>query len=408
MLLESAQRWLRTERTTEPESRLPATARWVRAHPTATDSVLAGLLMAAVVPQLAFHARAADPQLVAYAVLSVLMILPLALRRRWPMLVFVTVATVGAVQWVIGVQLAADLSVLIALTTVAASYPVRGTLVAAAIAEVGAVAAAWSWPHGLRFSEMLTVLSGFVLAAVASGAFVRSRRRLVEFLQGDMARLQEDRARLAELAVADERVRIARDMHDVIGHGLTVIVTLAAASVRRATRQPERVDQAVALIEQTARTALTDTRAAVRGLRTDDVLRPTPTVADVPTLLDTARAAGLHATVNVEGPTETLPPGVGVCVYRITQEAITNTLKHASATAVVVTIAVTDHHLLLCVEDDGAGIAAAAVHDGVGVIGMRERVASVGGSLSVGRAAGGGWRVAATLPLGASSPGARG
>lgn len=380
---------------------------WWRAHPILADAVIAGALAVAVTPQLVFHARVGDPLLVAYVTLSLATIAPLSVRRRWPMAVFFGISVVAAVQWSIGVQLAADVSVLVALATVAAHRPVRDTAVAVAIAEVGAVAASVTWPHGLHVTEMLTVLTVFVLAATACGASVRNHRRVVAVLQEQSARARRERAQQTLLAVADERNRIARDMHDVIAHGLAVIVTLAAASTGRAARQPERVDEAVGLIERTARTALADTRHAVGTIRASDGLLPTPSIDGVPALLDLVTAAGLRATLQTHGAVDRVPAAIGVAVYRVTQEAITNTLKHASATTISVTITASRDELVLSIEDDGTGGTHETRAGGSGLVGMEERITQLGGTLDAGPDGARGWRVAAAIPLAVRPEGAR-
>jgi signal transduction histidine kinase len=377
--------------------------RWWRAHPIVSDAVMAGALAVAVTPQLAFHARAGDPLFGAYVALSLAMIAPLIARRRWPLAVFLGISVVAAVQWSIGVQLAADVSALVALATVAAHRPVRETAVAVAIAEAGAVAASASWPHGLHFAEMLTVLSVFVLAATALGTSVRSHRRVIAVLQQQSARAEQERAQQTRLAVADERNRIARDMHDVIAHGLAVIVTLAAASTGRAARQPERVDEVVGLIERTARTALDDTRHAVGTIRAGDGLHPTPSIDGLSLLVDVATAAGLCATLRTDGAVGRVPAAVGVAVYRVTQEAITNTLKHANASVVAVDVVIARDALVLNVEDDGVGGSHDTWDGGSGVVGMRERVTQLGGTLDAGIRDSSGWRVRATIPLAAGT-----
>ncbi len=357
--------------------------------------------MVAVTPQLLFHARADDPQLTAYVVLSLLLIAPLTVRRRWPMLVFFSISVVAAIQWTIGVQLAADVSVLIALATVAASYPARGTVLAVVVAEVGVCAAAASWPHGLRFTEMLTVLTVFVLAAAVGGAYVRSRRRVIAVLRQQSLRAERERDRQTRLAIADERNRIARDMHDVIAHGLAVIVNLAAASTGRAGRHPARVDQAVGLIEQTARTALGEARQAVGAIRQDVDLHPTPAITDLPALLDTATTAGLRATLQTTGAIDAVPTTVGVAVYRVAQEALTNTLRHTTARTFTIDVAASSSQLVLRVDDDGtpAQVSGDVIGGGSGIIGMQERVTQLGGTLHAGSVGGYGWRVAATIPF---------
>lgn len=399
--------WLSAELPTAHEGRTriqpwQSVAGWWQTYPAAADACVAGALLLAVMPQMLYQARVAGPLLIAYALLSGAFVVSLLFRRRAPLAVFCAVTGIGAAQWLIGVQLTADVAILIALATVAAAYPARGTLLAAGLAEVGAVAAAARWPHGLQFLEMLTILTLGVLAATVTGAYVRSRQRVIVTLRQHNQQLEHGREQHSLLAVADERNRIARDMHDVIAHGLAVIVTLAAGSRGKANRVPDRVDNAVALIEETARTALADARSAIRTIRVDaEHHRPTPTIAHLPALVQTVEAAGLHPTIRVSGSLGGLPMAVQVAVYRVTQEALTNVMRHASDADVTIVLEVASRQLTLDVVSDsvnGEGVAPAEGR-GSGVIGMRERVHQLGGLLDVGPTVGSGWRVHAVFPL---------
>jgi signal transduction histidine kinase len=220
--------------------------------------------------------------------------------------------------------------------------------------------------------------------------------------------LAAEQERQTARAVEDERARIARELHDVVAHGLSVIVVQAGAE-RRSLHGPnvdeESIDAALGSIERVGREALVDLRRLLGLLRrTDDpvALSPQPGLAQLDDLLSSVREAGLQVDVDISGDQSQLPPGLDLTAYRIVQEALTNVLKHANAHCVRVGVAFQRTHLDLVVSDDGSpgqrnGIATAA--PGHGLIGMRERVNVFGGTVSAGTAAHGGWTVHARLPV---------
>jgi signal transduction histidine kinase len=220
--------------------------------------------------------------------------------------------------------------------------------------------------------------------------------------------LAAEQERQTARAVDDERARIARELHDVVAHSLSVIVVQAGAE-RRSLRGPEvdeeSIDAALGSIERVGREALVDLRRLLGLLRrTDDpvALSPQPGLAQLDDLLSTVREAGLQVDVEVSGDRSPLPPGLDLTAYRIVQEALTNVLKHANARCVRVGVAFQRTHLDLEVADDGSpgpGNPIAAAGPGHGLIGMRERVNVFGGTISAGSAAGGGWTVHARLPV---------
>ncbi|HEY3528876.1 MAG TPA: sensor histidine kinase [Nocardioides sp.] len=226
--------------------------------------------------------------------------------------------------------------------------------------------------------------------------------------------LAAEQERQTARAIEDERARIARELHDVVAHGLSVIVVQAAAE-RRSLHEPEldatSVDAVLGAIERTGREALVDLRRLLGLLRrTDDAvaLAPQPGLAQLDDLLTSVREAGLQVNVDVSGDNQELPPGLDLTAYRIVQEALTNVLKHADATHVRVGIGFQRNHLELEVSDDGrsgkrGGLSTAGA--GHGLIGMRERVAVFGGTISTGTASGGGWSVHARLPVAAVAVG---
>jgi signal transduction histidine kinase len=227
--------------------------------------------------------------------------------------------------------------------------------------------------------------------------------------------LAAEQERQTQRAIEDERARIARELHDVVAHGLSVIVVQAAAE-RRSLTEPApdlaSVDAALDSIERTGREALVDLRRLLGLLRrTDDAmsLAPQPGLSQLDDLVSPVREAGLQVDVDVSGERPQLPPGLDLTAYRIVQEALTNVLKHANARCVRVGVAFQRNHLELEVTDDGrpgtrGGIGAPG--PGHGLIGMRERVSVFGGTISAGASSDGGWTVRARLPVSASVVGA--
>ncbi len=220
--------------------------------------------------------------------------------------------------------------------------------------------------------------------------------------------LAAEQERQTARAIEDERSRIARELHDVVAHGLSVIVVQAVAerrSLNAADVDLASVDSALGSIERTGREALVDLRRLLGLLRrTDDpmALAPQPGLAQLDELVTSVREAGLRVEVDITGERPALPPGLDLTAYRIVQEALTNVLKHADATCVRVGVTFQRNHLDLEVSDDGTpggrgGLATAG--GGHGLIGMRERVSIFGGIISTGAADGGGWTVHARLPV---------
>ncbi|TVR33584.1 MAG: sensor histidine kinase [Nitriliruptor sp.] len=237
----------------------------------------------------------------------------------------------------------------------------------------------------------------------ALGDRTRVRRDLVEQLTARAQQAEESRELASDLAVADERTRIARELHDVIAHTVSVVVVQAGAGRRVAANDPAGAEAALASIESIGREALSDLRRMVGVLR-DEVpggdLTPQPTLADVPDLVDRLAAAGLPVTLRFDGEQRALPPGIEVTAYRIVQEALTNVLRHAGVVrAVEVTVGHTGDAVTVTVVDDGRGPATDGGVPGSGLVGMRERVGLYDGALEVGGRPGGGYRVRATLPV---------
>ncbi len=227
------------------------------------------------------------------------------------------------------------------------------------------------------------------------GAYLRARHLYVDGL----VREREERALKA---VAEERNRIARELHDVIGHSLSVM-TVQASAVRRLMRPDQDKERdALQTVEASGRQALAEMRRMVAVLRFPDEaadLAPSPTLDGLDRLVDDFRRAGLEVHTQITGARVPLPPGIGLTAYRVVEEALTNTLKHAEATSAAVRIDYRDDWVCITVRDDGHGPTSTG-DQGIGLIGMQERVQIYGGSVSAGRGDGGGYEVRAELPLG--------
>ncbi|MBI5948217.1 MAG: sensor histidine kinase [Chloroflexi bacterium] len=238
------------------------------------------------------------------------------------------------------------------------------------------------------------------------GTFVRVRGEQAEAAGARAAALEREREALAKEAVAAERARIARELHDIVGHALNVVVLQAAGAQRVFESRPEAARDSLASIEAAGREALSDMERMLGLLRAADgggeALAPQPRLASVDNLAAQVSEAGLPVDVSVEGSRMDLPASVDLSAYRIVQEALTNALKHSQASRVRVAIRYGDNSLELDVVDDGRGSPKQGGGDsegGRGLVGMKERVALFGGDLVAGPAAGGGYRVHARLPF---------
>jgi signal transduction histidine kinase len=242
-------------------------------------------------------------------------------------------------------------------------------------------------------------MAGFFWLA---GRAVRHRSRLAEELHEAALRAEEDRESHRRAAVADERRRVAREMHDIVAHSISVMVVQAGGARRILERDPRRAAEAAALIERTGRDALAEMRLLLGVLRPGDQRpgrEPQPGMAGLESLVERARAAGLPVELRVEGRRPELPQGLDLAAYRIVQEALTNALRHAGAAPTKVVVRYGAAALELEVADRGRPAAPAAAPGGQGLVGMRERARLYGGELHAGPRPGGGFAVRARLPL---------
>ncbi|GAA2018358.1 histidine kinase [Catenulispora yoronensis] len=379
---------------------LRAAARWgSRQPPVVWDLLLATLLLVNVM------ATRISRELPVAMVLTVALALPLVWRRRAPLMVFGVVAVVASVQLLVNLQLPADIALLVALYSVAASSRRRVTLVAGAIVEVGLLLACLRWETEGGFLTLFVTVTAMAVAAAVLGMNVRTTRAYLATLEDRAARQKQEQEQQARLAVAEERTRITREMHDIVTHNLSVMVALTDAAVYAQHRSPDKATSAMLQISETGRQALTDMRRSLGILRADEpeaVRHPLPGIAQLQDLSDHMCAAGLPTRLEVHGDHTHIPATAQLTVYRLVQEALTNTLKHTPVgTRAEVRVECSAGAVEVDVSDSGPSspIAGNAL-PGHGISGMRERAAAYGGRLRAGPLRGGGWGVQTRLELG--------
>jgi signal transduction histidine kinase len=293
--------------------------------------------------------------------------------------------------------------VLIALYTVASgsrapiSAVASGALLASAF---GSSIIRAGWPLD-NFDDQLFAYALSVGAATALGYAVQLSRARTQLMEEQAELLATRHAAHEQQALQQEQARIARELHDVVAHQVSVITALAAGAERIFDTEPETARQALNSIEIAGREAMTEMRRLLRIVRSaiDDVgLVPQPCLEQLPGLVAQTERAGLRVQLSVSGEARSLPAGLEVCAYRIVQEALTNTLKHAGPSRADVLVHYQAESLELQICDDGLGMAGNC-HPGQGLIGMRERAALVGGWLMVGAGPSGGVQVRARLPV---------
>jgi signal transduction histidine kinase len=341
------------------------------------------------------------------SVLLLLVTLPLAARRRKPAATLLTAA--GALVLVAalvshsqGIPVEVFLALLLAFYSVGAHCDDRRSALVVTVA-VAAIAAADLARPGI-FSASGTRPGAWLAFAIAwlVGRDLRRRRQRVADLEDRAAQLEREREEQAQLAVAEERGRIARELHDVIAHGVSVIVVQAQAGPHLMD-DPQRLLGVFHAIESSGRDALVELRRLLGILRSEDeqlAIGPQPGLGSLQSLVEQVRASGLPVELRIEGEPVHLPAGIDLSAYRIVQEALTNVVKHAGDAAAVVVIRYEAHALELDVVDDGRGRATSLNGSGHGLIGMRERVALYGGTLKTGTRDSGGYTVRARLPFG--------
>ena len=400
--------------------------RWAEEHRAQVDVVGTLLTLLVVVPlSTAMSSGYIDyglgtvgtaPVLALFALVTVG---PLAVRRTRPVLSVTLVYAATLVQMLLGMPLVlpANLFVLVALFSVTVYGPRWAHLVAIATgllgsALLGAMLGLQSGPGNTIFGMILSVtFVGLLFVATwAFGLVRRARRETLIALRDRTRSLEVERDQQARIATAAERSRIAREMHDIVAHSLSVMIAQADGGRYAATADPEAATRTLGTISETGRAALADMRRLLGVLRDEpDDERgnggtaertPQPAAGDITALVEQVRASGMRVSLVRMGVARTLPPGTGLTLYRICQEALTNILKHAGPDpSVTVVVTWERRSVKVEIDDDGRGASADSDGAGQGLLGMRERAAMFGGTVTSGPRPGGGFRVMLDLPL---------
>jgi signal transduction histidine kinase len=352
------------------------------------------------------HVAAGQPVATVFTLAEVL---PLLWRRRHPWPVFLVVAAASALQAVLHDEpTVGQIAFPVAVYSVARWSPRWQGVTALLVGYAGALVAATRWLLGFGAGDLTpgnlapytVTIGAIVTAAWALGWAAQSRERYVASLVARAEQAERMAEREVELAARDERSRIAREMHDVVAHGLSVIVVQADGARYAAAKDPAVAVGTLETISAAGREALTEMRRLLGLLREGDTgVAPQPGLDDVRHLVDEARAAGTRVSADLPEPAPDVPDGVGLAAYRIVQEALTNVRKHAGPDAAVDVRVAVGTDVVIEVRDDGRGAASHVDGRGLGLVGMRERAAVHGGTLEAGPAPGGGFAVSARLPL---------
>jgi signal transduction histidine kinase len=375
--------------------RLDAVASWV------VDGALALIVLVTTLAAAGHgihhgYTKATGAAVVAAAVFSTL---PLLVRRRWPVQVLIATLVIGfavptaAVFWP---------PALVAVYTIASRRPWRLAVLSAVAATVTLYLHRLLWGYSL---PLFGVIAGIALAGAALALGLYQASRLAYFRQERerAARLERERKLLDEQAAATERLRIARELHDVVAHNVSLMVVQAQALGATAD-DPAAARRGAQTIAELGRDAMSEMHRTLELMRSDgadEERAPQPALGDLAALLDRARGAGVNVDLSVTGAPRELPAGVELSAYRIVQEALTNVIKHSGSDHASVALSYGEERLELEIVDHGQGDGPAQpARSGHGLVGMRERVALFGGTLEAGPADGHGYRVFATLPYG--------
>ena len=375
------------------------------------DSLLAALI--ASIDVLLFISRAAvspegelEPQ-PWYVTLPLIfaVVVPLVFRRKYPITAAYVTLGFRVAHSVLEIGIASMFTTCIALYTLVAYVSRRSALLFLAVNEVVAlVQSPWQYPQ--QWITTLIVVNLSLAFSWALGEFVGARRAYHAELEQRLRLLETERDHQARIAVAEERARIARELHDVVAHAVSVMVVQADGAAYAVRPQPELAERAVKTIASTGRDALTELRRLLGVLRSEDTggeRTPQPGTQSLSELAGRVRAVGLPVQLDIVGNVDDLPAGVGLGIYRIVQEALTNSLKHAGpGTSATVRVERAGDRVELSIVDNGrrSSRSLVGVSGGNGLIGMRERALVFGGTLDAGPRSGGGWQVTASLPFG--------
>ena len=372
--------------------------------PVRVDAVFAAvLLVAGVLAALFGEDKARGAQLISMVGVTV----PVAFRRRRPIGAALTMALALLLATALGgaPTQATGIVALIALVSGAYMLGARTqgrVLAAGTIALIVALAADAIVEESQTVSALLFFTFFVVGLPVAAGQATRSRAQLADELADRAVALERAREGEAQAAVQEERARIARELHDVVAHDVSVMVVQAAAAKRIVEREPGRAEEAIVSIEGTGREALAEMRRLLGVLRRGDedlALAPQPSLSRVDALLARTRAAGLDVALERSGDDAPLPAGVDLAAYRVVQEALANVVRHAGAEHATVRLTYDPRAVVVEVVDDGRGAANGGGKAGHGLVGLRERVDLYGGDFQAGPRAEGGFGVRARLPV---------
>jgi len=367
------------------------------------DAVVAvGLFLALTTPVVLGHPAHDDPPAV-IVLFGACAVLPLAVRRRRPLAVLVVIVACAAVADVLGIPLtpfgsSASPSIGLAMYTVAERYDRRFSLKALAGATLVLFGSVWiatyAYPEDVNAVHVVAALAGWF-----AGDAVRARRVYRTELAAHRRQEADERTRRA---LAEERLRISRDVHDVISHNLSVIAVRSGIGRMLFDEQPEEARAALLEVETTSRSALTELRRLLGAVRERQTQAPAPRLDDLPHLVEQTSTSGTHVTLVRRGTVVPLSPTFELSAYRIVQEALTNVVKHAGPTRAQVTVEYGDETLLIEVTDAGNEnrlFQPATEGRGWGIAGMRERAALFGGTVVAGHRDDGGFEVRVRLPL---------
>ncbi|NUR62428.1 MAG: sensor histidine kinase [Catenulispora sp.] len=409
---------------------------WIQRHPKLIDSLPAIFLLLSGLGSLLARDGSTDLNRLLTAPLVVAIAVPLVFRRRWPIGVYVVASSAAFLGFFAG-KVAfniVDAAFLIYLYTMAAYRPRRWSIPAMLLTITGALiqlqlvqayddqvdcdnlpveqrSACHTHPgdftthtqfNWVTFGVVAVLVSGLIALFWVMGDSMRYRREYYVRLEDRAERLERERDAQAQIAAASERARIARELHDVVAHNVSVMVVQADGATYALDQDPEAARKALLAISQTGRTALTEMRRMLGVLRSADdagTYAPQPGIEQLGDLLEQVRSTGLPVTLTVEGVPWEMPTGLALAVYRIVQESLTNTRKHGGPEVrASVGLIYTDDSLLLRIVDNGRGASAPTDGLGHGLVGMRERVSVFGGTLVAGPHVSGGYAVEAILP----------
>lgn len=385
------------------------TTEWMRSRPLVTDTIFAGVLMTfAIVAGIAAEVPDGERRI---GVLGWFLIIfaaaPIAIRRRLPLTSMWIILGSTLTFWVLDFpDDPMGPGLLIAVYSVAAhvdrpaSVRHAGTAISAIIivGTVGVLIPEEDLPWFAIPAFIVMYGTAFVL-----GDNLRTRRAYLAELESAAERTLAQQRAESQSAVAEERTRIARELHDVVAHSMSVMVVQAGAARRVIDTNPAMAAEALGAIETTGRESLDEMRRILGVLRSDDdelELAPAPGLDDFNRLIDQCEKAGMTVDLVLEGEAQQLPASLELSAYRIVQESLTNALKHAGPARASVCLTYGEQELMVRVTDDGRGASVNSTGAGQGLIGMRERAEAFGGSLTAGPRTGGGYVVAAILPIG--------